>query len=220
MSFIVQPARVLSARGVIVARGGRPFARLPDIDVEAGRSLAIIGPSGCGKTTALMALAGIRAPHAGAIEIEGTEPWRLSSRARDRFRGRRIGLVFQSFHLVDALSVDANIRLAGQCAGLSAPGRSEQLLQSFGIAAVGHARADRISHGQAQRVAVARALFNHPAAVLADEPTSALDDANTDGMMDLLTQGAVADNAALVIATHDRRVLAKVDRVVEMEVVP
>lgn len=217
MELNASPANIIATQGLVLARGGRPFARLPDLEAKTGRSIAIVGPSGCGKTTALMALAGIRAPQDGRIVIDGVDPWSLSSHARDRFRGRRIGLVFQSFHLVDALSVAANIRLAGQCAGQSAPGREEELLRALGLTGLGHARADRISHGQAQRVAVARALFNRPAVIVADEPTSALDDANAAAMLDLLLASARSENAALVIATHDRRILGKIDTVVEME---
>lgn len=215
------PARTpaLATKGVILARDGKSFARLPDLDVRGGQSVAVVGPSGCGKTTALMAIAGIRPPQSGAISIEGTDPWKLRRRARDGFRGRRIGLVFQSFHLVDALSVRANIWLAAQCAGYPhhETGRLETLLDRLGLTSVKLSRADRISHGQAQRAAIARALLNQPAVILADEPTSALDDANTETIMALLTECAVSENAALIVATHDRRVLDAVDQVVEME---
>jgi putative ABC transport system ATP-binding protein len=210
---------VLTTRDVVLARNGKRFAQLPDLDVAGRQSVAIVGPSGCGKTTALMALAGIRAPAGGSISIEGTDPWKLGRRARDGFRGRRIGLVFQSFHLVDALSVGANVWLAAQCAGqpLDESGRLDILLDRLGLASIKTNRADRISHGQAQRTAIARAILNRPAIVLADEPTSALDDANTDSIMALLAECAFSENAALVVATHDRRVLGAVDKVVEME---
>ncbi|HEY4940666.1 MAG TPA: ATP-binding cassette domain-containing protein [Rhizomicrobium sp.] len=210
---------ILATKDVVLARGGRRFARLPDLNLTAGQSVAIVGPSGCGKTTALMALAGIRAPESGTIKIEGTDPWTMGRGGRDGFRGRRIGLVFQSFHLVDALTVRANIWLAAQCAHypLSEPARLDSLLERLGLLSVKSKRADRISHGQAQRTAIARALLNRPAVLLADEPTSALDDANTDTIMALLTESAVSEHAALVVATHDRRVLDAVDQVVEME---
>ena len=212
-------AHVLTTRDIALARNGKFLTRLPDLAVGAGQSLAIIGPSGCGKTTALMAMAGIRAPQRGEIGIESTDPWKLGRHARDRFRGRRVGLVFQSFYLVDALSIRANVQLAAQCAGypLHEPGRMDVLLGRLGLDSVQSRRADRISHGQAQRTAIARALLNRPAIILADEPTSALDDANTDAIMTLLRESAVAENAALIVATHDRRVLDAVDKAVEME---
>ncbi|HUO90641.1 MAG TPA: ATP-binding cassette domain-containing protein [Rhizomicrobium sp.] len=213
---------ILATRGVTLARGGKTIARLPDLTVAAGQSMAIVGPSGCGKTTALMALAGIRAPQQGTITVEGTDLWTLGRGGRDGFRGRRIGLVFQSFHLIDALSVRANIWMAAQCAGYPVDDhkRLQNLMERLGLTAIQSRRADRISHGQAQRTAIARALLNRPAVILADEPTSALDDANTETLMTLLIESAVAENAGLVVTTHDRRVLDAVDTVVEMVALP
>jgi len=208
----------LIASGVVLARDGVPFAALPNLVLAKGETVALTGASGSGKTTALLALAGVRAPHAGHIAIDGTELWSLGRGARDGFRGRRIGLVFQSFHLVDALSVAANVWLAAQCARypVQEPGRLDMLLARLDLSKVKHRRADRISHGQAQRVAVARALLNKPAVVLADEPTSALDDENAAALLKLLETAARSNDAALVIATHDRRVLNGVDKVVTM----
>jgi putative ABC transport system ATP-binding protein len=208
---------VLATQGVVLARDGRAFAALPDLAIPRGRSVAILGASGSGKTTALMALAGIRAPASGEIVVEDTALWRLSAAARDLFRGRRIGLVFQSFHLIDAVSVATNLALAARCAGLPPDsGRMDQLLESLQIAELRRRRADRISHGQAQRVAIARALFNKPAVVFADEPTSALDDASTARLLALLKGAAAIEGAGLVIATHDRRVIDSVDETIEL----
>lgn len=191
---------------------------LPDLELMAGEAIAIIGPSGSGKTTALMALAGIRPPARGTITIAGANFWDLPSGARDRFRGSRIGLVFQSFHLVDALSVAANIRLAAIGSRRSdGEDRLRYLAEALNIASLLSQRADHISHGQAQRVAIARALYNGPAVLLADEPTSALDDGHTESLLALLLHMAKAERAALVITTHDRRVLQTVPSVVELE---
>ena len=219
MNVIERETPILTAKDVVLARNGKSFARLPDFDIAPGRTTALVGASGSGKTTALLALAGIRAPFSGAISIEGTDPWKLGRHARDQFRGRRVGLIFQSFYLVDALNVAANVRLAAQCAGYppNEPNRLHDLLERLGVSDVMRRRADRISHGQAQRVAVARALLNRPAIVLADEPTSALDDANTAALLALLGASAASEKAALVVATHDRRVLNAVSNVIEME---
>jgi putative ABC transport system ATP-binding protein len=212
---------VLATRGVVLARDGRAFAALPDLAIPRGRSVAILGASGSGKTTALMALAGIRAPASGEIVVEDTVLWGLSAAARDLFRGRRIGLVFQSFHLIDAVSVATNLALAAHCAGLPPDsGRMDQLLETLQIAELRRRRADRISHGQAQRVAIARALFNKPAVMFADEPTSALDDASTARLLALLKEAAANEGAGLVIATHDRRVIDSVDETIELRLVP
>ncbi|WP_422003288.1 ABC transporter ATP-binding protein [Reyranella sp.] len=180
--------------------------------------MAILGASGSGKSTALLALAGLRPPADGAVTIDGTALWQLAGPRRDRFRGRRIGLVFQSFHLIDAVSAAANLTIAARCAGVRPPaGRAAELLRRVGLGELGARRADRLSHGQAQRLAVARALYNRPAVVLADEPTSALDDGNARALLVLLKESAAVDGAALVIATHDRRVIDAVDGAVEMQ---
>jgi ABC-type lipoprotein export system ATPase subunit len=208
---------VLRTEGVVLERDGRAFARLPDLALVPGRTLALTGPSGSGKTTALLALAAIHPPREGRIFVGDEEISSLSPSRRDRLRGRRIGLVFQSFHLIDAVSVEENLRLAAFCAGLRAdPARLQALLETLDIVALRRRRADRLSQGQAQRVAVARALVNRPAVVLADEPTSALDDGNARVLLGLLEHAAREHGAALLVATHDRRVLDAVDETVAM----
>lgn len=207
----------LRVRHLRLARGGKTVADVPDFSLAAGEALALVGPSGAGKTTALMALALMHRPDAGEIVIAGVRPWALGRPAQDRFRGAHIGLIFQSFHLVDALSVRANIALAARCAGRRAEAeRLDMLLARLGLAEIAHRRADRISHGQAQRVAVARALMNRPALILADEPTSALDDRNAENLLALLKASAALEDAALLITSHDRRVLESVSRVVRL----
>lgn len=213
-----ETSSVLSAHGVTLARGGRTFAAIPDLKLDPGESMALLGASGSGKSTALLALAGLRAPATGEVVVQDEALWRLSSAARDRFRGRHIGLVFQSFHIIDAVSVVANLELAARCAGLKPDkARIDALLQRLAIDELRERRADRLSHGQAQRVAIARALVNRPAVVLADEPTSALDDDNARSTLALLQDATRADGTALLIATHDRRVMGAVDSAIEMK---
>ncbi|MDA8229784.1 MAG: ATP-binding cassette domain-containing protein [Magnetospirillum sp.] len=216
--FVTTSPHCLRTRGVLLDRDGRVFARLPDVDLAPGRIVALTGTSGAGKTTALLALAGIRPPREGSIQVGDTDLWSLPPSGRDRLRGQRIGLVFQSFHLIDAVSVEENLRLAASCAGLRAePGHLQTLLETLDIVAIRHRRADRLSQGQAQRVAVARALVNRPALVLADEPTSALDDGNARALLDLLARVVREQGAGLLIATHDRRALDAVDASLAME---
>lgn len=211
----------LRTEGVVLERDGRAFARLPDLDLAAGRTMALTGASGSGKTTALLALAGIRAPKTGRVQVGGESLWTLPAAKRDRLRGLRIGLVFQTFHLIDAVSVEDNLRLAARCAGAHADAKHiDDLLHGLDIAGLRHRRADRLSQGQAQRVAVARALVNRPSVVLADEPSSSLDDGNARAMLELLSAAARGHGAALLIASHDRRVLDSVDAAAAMEVLP
>jgi ABC-type lipoprotein export system ATPase subunit len=217
-----QPSPVLLwTEGVVLQRDRKPIARLPDLRAEAGQTMALIGASGAGKSTGLLALAGVRAPAAGDVAIGSTFIWRLRAGERDRLRGQKIGLVFQSFHLVDALTVEQNVALAARCIGRT-PDRQrlQDLLGRLDIFAIRRQRVDRISRGQAQRVAVARAIFNRPSVILADEPTSSLDDVAAERLIKVLQGAAAAEKAALVIATHDARVLAAVDRVHAMEPLP
>ena len=213
-SMSAGPRCRLSVQALRLARDSRVI-EMPDCSIDAGQMVGLVGPSGSGKTTALMALSLMHRPSGGKVLIDGFEPWSLGRRARDRFRGRHIGLVFQSFHLVNALDVRSNIALAARCANKPLDRRwLDQLLAQIGLTDIAARRTDRISHGQAQRVAVARALLNRPSVILADEPTSALDDRNAEALLALLKASAASAQAALLIASHDRRVLDKLDHVI------
>jgi len=172
-----------------------------------GEQWLLHGPSGCGKTTLLHIMAGLLTPSAGAVALAGTDLGALRGAARDRYRGRHIGIVFQQLHLIDAISVRQNLALAQRFAGLSVDeGRIQALLLALGIADKADALPYALSHGQAQRVALARALINQPAVVLADEPTSNLDDQNAERALALLREHAKAHGSALVVASHDGRI--------------
>lgn len=186
--------------------------------VGAAEQVAVMGPSGSGKTTLLHILAGILRPERGRVEVAGQDLSSLGPAGLDRFRGRHVGIVLQRLHLVASLSVLRNLLLAQYCAGLPAdPARAMETLEALGMAGRAHARPAELSHGQAQRVAVARAVINRPALVLADEPTSNLDDANCAHALDMLASQAAACGAALVVATHDRRAVARLPRALELE---
>jgi putative ABC transport system ATP-binding protein len=208
----------LATSDVSLRRHGRIFARFPDLQLRTGEAVALTGASGSGKTTALLALAGLRAPAGGAVSIAGTDLWALPATARDRLRGRGIGMVFQSFHLIDAMTVEDNLRLASSCAGMPTDTvHLDGLLEALAIADLRGRRVDRLSQGQAQRVAVARALVNRPHLILADEPTSALDDDNATRLLALLRSSTARCGAALLVATHDRRTLGVLDRAIALE---
>lgn len=186
--------------------GGRTVLELADWRVEHGGRSLVLGPSGSGKTTLLHLIAGLATPTEGGIRIFGEEPGRMRQAARDRFRGRNIGIVFQTLHLIGALRVADNLRLARAMAGLPPdPDRIADALERVGMAAFSRAWPAQLSHGEAQRAAVARALVTQPRLVLADEPTSALDDENCAAVARLLIATAEESGASLIVASHDRR---------------
>ncbi len=174
---------------------------------DAGEHWLVAGASGSGKTTLLNLLAGLATPTAGTVRIGEVEPARLAPAACDRWRGREVGLVPQRLHLVAALDVLDNLRLARYLAGLPAdPARVRELLAALGLAALARRFPSQLSQGQAQRVAVARAVINHPRLLLADEPTANLDDEHAAAALALLRDQARATGATLVVASHDARV--------------
>jgi putative ABC transport system ATP-binding protein len=195
-----------------------PVARLPWLRVEPGQAALLLGASGSGKTSLLLAMAGLARIHAGVVELDDVNLAGLSRGDFDRFRGQRIGLIFQDLHLFAGLSVLDNVLLAPFAAGLPQNrGAAASLLERLGLADHAARPAERLSRGQAQRVAIARAMLLRPKLILADEPTASLDDAACDGVCDLLLAAARDTGAALLIATHDQRLKARIDVSVEAE---
>ena len=193
--------------------GSRDILDIPTWRVDAGERCLVAGPSGSGKSTLLHLLAGLATPRAGSVRVAGKDLASLSPAARDRFRGRSIGLVLQSFHLLDTLSVIDNVRLARHLAGLPEDhARCREVLEGLGVAEFGRARPSTLSHGQAQRVALARAVVNRPAVILADEPTSSLDDESCERVAALVETEAARQGATLVVATHDSRLRGRFGR--------
>ena len=199
--------------------GGRTILDIPDWTVHKGEHYLVLGPSGSGKTTLLNILAGLLRPMAGNVSVSEQDIGSLGPGALDAFRGRHIGIVFQTLHLVSALNVADNLHLARYLAGLTRQDtRVHDVLGDLGLRSLTKARARTLSQGEAQRVAIARAIINEPTVILADEPTSALDDANTAQVMDLLCEQAEACGATLIIATHDRRIKDRFTAVLELGV--
>ena len=193
--------------------GSRDVLDIPAWRVDAGERCLVAGPSGSGKSTLLHLLAGLATPRAGSVRVAGMDLAGLSPAARDRFRGRSIGLVLQSFHLLDTLSVLDNVRLARHLAGLPEDhARCREVLEGLGVAEFGSVRPSTLSHGQAQRVALARAVVNRPAVILADEPTSSLDDESCERVAALIETEAARQGATLVVATHDSRLHGRFER--------
>ena len=214
------PPRTACARGNVIevealehGFGGRKVLDLASWRVEAGEHCLVVGPSGSGKSTLLHLLAGLALPRGGAVRIAGQDLASLSPSARDRFRGRTIGLLLQSFHLLDTLSVFDNVRLARRLAGLAEDrDRCREVLEVLDVAGFSRVRPSTLSHGQAQRVALARAVVNRPEVILVDEPTSSLDDASCERVAALIENEAERHGATLVVATHDSRLRGRFER--------
>jgi putative ABC transport system ATP-binding protein len=189
-----------------------------DLAVEQGEFVAIMGPSGCGKSTLLNLLAGLDRPTAGEVWLDGERIDRLSETELARLRRRKIGFVFQFFNLVPTLSAVENVELPLLLVGRrrrDARRAASELLGDLGIADKRGAAPALLSGGQQQRVALARALANTPAIVLGDEPTGNLDSAATREVLGLL-RAARDRGQTLLIVTHDARVAAAADRIVNL----
>lgn len=197
---------------------GSCVVQIPALRVAAGERVGLCGPSGIGKSTVLDLLAGLRVAQSGSLVVAGRELVGAPDAIRRAHRLATIGVVPQEHPLVDALDVRENVllplRIARWRLPIDAPGRADALLAQLGLSALAGRRASRLSVGERQRVAIARALVADPQVVLADEPTSGLDPDQAAGAVDLLSRAAAG--RALVIASHDPVVLARLDRVIEV----
>ena len=198
--------RALHVTDLVAGYEQRPIARLRSLSLRAGECALLVGGSGSGKTTLLLAIAGLAQTLSGRVEIGDVDVSLLDGAARDRFRGRHIGFVFQDLHLVAGLSVIDNLLLAPFVTRAKQDrDHALELLDAMGLADRRNQAADTLSRGQAQRVAIARAILMCPQLIVADEPTASLDDDACEAVTTLLRSSAEQSGAALVIATHDRR---------------
>ena len=201
--------------------------RYPDGDVQAlrgvslaiasGESVAITGPSGCGKTTLLHLLGGLDRPDSGEVFFEGKPLGKLDL---DAFRARRLGFVFQSFHLLPTLSALENVQIPmfeGPWPRAERAERAAKLLEAVGLGHRRRHRPSRLSVGERQRVAIARALANGPTLILADEPTGNLDSHAQAEILALLARLRADLGLTLVVVTHSREVAAAADREVVLK---
>ena len=183
------------------------------LQVPAGRFLAIVGPSGSGKSTLLGLIAGLDAPTAGRVLIDGVDITALDEDALARLRGEKIGFVFQFFHLIPSLTAYENVAVPMEIAGIADPrGRAEMLIEEVGLTGRAHHYPSQLSGGEQQRVALARALANDPPIVLADEPTGNLDSSNGRHIMELLRGIHRSRGTTVVLVTHDPELAALADR--------
>jgi ABC-type lipoprotein export system ATPase subunit len=183
-----------------------PMMRFPDIALQRGEQGLLLGQSGSGKTTLLHLLGGLLSPKSGEIQINDQNLSILRGPELDRFRGKNIGIIFQTAHFIRSLTVEENLVLAQQLAG-SKVDKSLifNFLQKLNLEHKLKSKPNELSIGEAQRANIARALINAPSVILADEPTSALDDKNAEEVIKLLEQQAAEVNATLLIVTHDGR---------------
>ncbi|WP_249368725.1 MULTISPECIES: ABC transporter ATP-binding protein [unclassified Actinomyces] len=205
----------MSARGLDLSFGTTHALRGIDLDIAAGRSLAVTGPSGSGKSTLMHVLAGVLVPDSGTVLYDGQDITRLDETARSRLRLAAFGFVFQFGQLLPDLSALDNVTiplLLSEVPRATALRRARARLAELGLEGHEHKRPTQLSGGQAQRVAVARALVTEPRALFADEPTGALDSLSAEHTMRTLLSATRAVGAALVVVTHDARTAAYCDR--------
>jgi putative ABC transport system ATP-binding protein len=213
------PAIALDRVNLSLGRGAARVHILRDVSLHigAGEAVGLTGPSGSGKSTLLMVLAGLERPDSGTVAVAGQDIGALDEDALARFRGRHVGIVFQSFHLIPTMTAIENVAVPLELAGVGdAFARAERELAAVGLA-------DRTSHypaelsgGEQQRVAVARALAPNPAILVADEPTGNLDEDTGQQIIDLLFAGHTKRGTTLVLVTHDAALAARCGRVVRL----
>jgi putative ABC transport system ATP-binding protein len=188
-----------------------------DLCIDSGRVVAITGPSGSGKSTLLGLIAGLDAPSTGRILIDGSDITAMSEDTLARFRGTRIGFVFQFFHLLPSLTALENVRVPLEIAGISDPGpRADALLNEVGLAPRRHHYPSQLSGGEQQRVAIARALANNPPILLADEPTGNLDSGTGHQVIDLLIDVNRRRGTTVVLVTHDPELAQRADQTIAL----
>jgi putative ABC transport system ATP-binding protein len=202
--------------------GGACFDALdvPEFGVSAGQAVGITGPSGSGKTSLLHVLIGIERPQAGAVVWGGIDLVSLSESSRDRWRRTSVGFVFQEFHLWPGMSAIGNVLLPATFRHAVVPSSLKRHARAL-LLRVGLGGQDRpvtsLSRGEMQRVAVARALLFSPPVVVADEPTASLDAKSASEVGDLLLDACRDSKATLLVVTHDRALLDRLDVVVPLE---
>jgi len=214
-----RPAIALAGVNLSLGRGAARVHILKDVSLHigSGEAIGLVGPSGSGKSTLLMVMAGLERADTGSIVVAGEDLGVLDEDALARFRGRNVGIVFQSFHLIPTMTALENVAVPLELAGNA---------DAFKIAAEELGKVglgERLSHypaqlsgGEQQRVALARALAPNPAILVADEPTGNLDEATGSQIVELLFAGHVERGTTLVLITHDNALAKRCDRIVRL----
>jgi putative ABC transport system ATP-binding protein len=187
------------------------------LSVASGETVGLIGPSGSGKSTLLMVMAGLERPDSGKVVVNGISFNDLDEDDLARFRGRHVGIVFQSFHLIPTMTALENVAVPLELAGRAdASARAAKELTDVGLGERLHHYPSQLSGGEQQRVALARALAPDPAILVADEPTGNLDEATGKQIVDLLFAKHLERGMTLVLVTHDINLARRCDRVVRL----
>ncbi len=213
------PAITLAGVNLSLGRGAARVHILKDIGLQIGRGEAVglVGPSGSGKSTLLMVMAGLERPNTGSVTVAGADLGKLDEDGLARFRGRHVGIVFQSFHLIPTMTAIENVAVPLELAGAAdAFERAERELAAVGLSdRLGHYPAE-LSGGEQQRVALARALAPNPDILVADEPTGNLDETTGRQIIELLFAGHAERGTTLILVTHDTALAARCGRVMRM----
>jgi len=213
------PAIVLAGVNLSLGQGAARVHILKDIDLDigSGEAIGLVGPSGSGKSTLLMVMAGLERADTGTVAIAGENLKALDEDALARFRGRNVGIVFQSFHLIPTMTALENVAVPLELAGIADANESARIeLLAVGLGERLHHYPAQLSGGEQQRVALARALAPNPAIIVADEPTGNLDEDTGRQIIDLLFAGHAGRGSTLILVTHDPALASRCGRIVRL----
>ncbi|HEL0144209.1 TPA: ABC transporter ATP-binding protein [Streptococcus equi subsp. zooepidemicus] len=188
-----------------------------DFSIEAGEFVALIGPSGSGKSTFLTIAGGLQTPSSGQFLVNGKDYTNLSEKERSRLRFKDIGFILQASNLIPFLTVKQQLELVDKLTKNKQKAKRQQLFEDLGIAKLANKLPQDLSGGERQRVAIARALYHDPVIILADEPTASLDTEKAFEVVELLAKESKEKNKAIIMVTHDNRMIDYCDKVYRMQ---
>jgi len=208
---------MLKSNSIQFTYNGEKKFNFPDLNINSGESLLVLGESGVGKTTFIQILAGLLKPSSGSLELNSINYSSLSSKKMDEFRGKNIGMIFQSPHFVRNISIIENLLLSLHLSNQKLDKEYvEDILNQIGLVEKMNSLPDELSQGEQQRAAIALAVIKNPDLILADEPTSSLDDTNCQKIISLLKEQSASKNAKLIIITHDNRLKSQFKKSIKL----